>query len=234
MKRKLQRFQDVTRESLGLIKLGALPTKSYDKRDIRAGSLESPEKKRVDLYNYWAPFNQGNTQRCTAYAGTMGFIIQMILKLRNLNVSFDPVEQWHNQVYYPGLADEKVGDYVVSAAKSLRKTGLFFGGKQYKISSYEYVPVSQFRARLAAHYPILIGSHVASGKTFVDKDFYWNPATDKTSRGGHAYVIVGYDDFKQAYICQNSWGRWGENHTGRFYVRYKYAPLLFRGWVLEL
>ena len=38
------------------------------------------------------------------------------------------------------------------------------------------------------------------------------------SRGGHAVVIVGWDDLDQAWICKNSWGGfWGETSEGLSY-----------------
>ena len=40
--------------------------------------------------------------------------------------------------------------------------------------------------------------------------------------GGHAVLIVGYDDTKKWWIVRNSWGvGWGDH--GYFYMPYKYA-----------
>ncbi len=40
--------------------------------------------------------------------------------------------------------------------------------------------------------------------------------------GGHAILVVGYDDPSQCLICRNSWGRdWGAD--GYFYMPYAFA-----------
>lgn len=52
--------------------------------------------------------------------------------------------------------------------------------------------------------------------------------------GGHAILVLGYDDVKQCFYCRNSWGTsWGLQ--GDFYLPYQYATnrkLSFDAWVL--
>jgi C1A family cysteine protease len=46
--------------------------------------------------------------------------------------------------------------------------------------------------------------------------------------GGHAVLVVGYDDAKQAFLVRNSWGNvyppaWpGSSETGSFWLPYEY------------
>lgn len=43
--------------------------------------------------------------------------------------------------------------------------------------------------------------------------------------GGHAVMLVGYDDSKQQFIVRNSWGKsWGDK--GYFYLPYEYCNML--------
>jgi C1A family cysteine protease len=61
------------------------------------------------------------------------------------------------------------------------------------------------------------------------------PDTRKeTMMGGHAILVMGYDERKKCFICRNSWGTsWGLK--GDFYLPYKYATnwkLAFDAWVL--
>lgn len=60
-----------------------------------------------------------------------------------------------------------------------------------------------------------------------------NTQTEKLV-GGHAILILGYDDAKQCFYCRNSWGTsWGLK--GDFYLPYSYAinrKLSFDAWVL--
>lgn len=56
------------------------------------------------------------------------------------------------------------------------------------------------------------------------------------SIGGHAVMLVGYDDTKQQFIVRNSWGTgWGDN--GYFYLPYQYvntANLTADYWTIRL
>ncbi len=65
----------------------------------------------------------------------------------------------------------------------------------------------------------------------VYDDFYtyWGSATagdvytnsDNSYRGGHAILIIGWDDSKGAYLCKNSWGETaGPNNDGTFWIAY--------------
>lgn len=38
--------------------------------------------------------------------------------------------------------------------------------------------------------------------------------------GGHAVLLIGWDDYKQAYLCKNSWGGGGPNGDGTFWIAY--------------
>lgn len=51
------------------------------------------------------------------------------------------------------------------------------------------------------------------------------PMPDKTKEqalGGHAQLLIGYSDAKQAFLAMNSWGRWGEAQSGCSWLPYKY------------
>ena len=43
---------------------------------------------------------------------------------------------------------------------------------------------------------------------------------DTTERGGHAILIIGWDDNKGAYLFKNSWGTGGPNGDGTFWMAY--------------
>lgn len=75
---------------------------------------------------------------------------------------------------------------------------------------------------------------------------FFNPSVAKTGivpvpdirreqlLGGHAILVIGYDDRRKAFYCRNSWGTsWGIK--GDFYLPYEYATnrrLAFDAWVL--
>jgi len=58
---------------------------------------------------------------------------------------------------------------------------------------------------------------------------FWNTAapgavyvnTSGINRGGHAVLLIGWDDTKGAYLCKNSWGQTGgPNGDGTFWIAY--------------
>lgn len=60
------------------------------------------------------------------------------------------------------------------------------------------------------------------------------PAKGEQLLGGHAILVVGYDNSKQHFICRNSWGTsWGLK--GYFYLPYAYltGALASDMWVIE-
>ena len=64
----------------------------------------------------------------------------------------------------------------------------------------------------------------------VYSDFYtfWNNGNPGdvytqqfgTIQGGHAVLLIGWDDTKGAYLCKNSWGDDGPNNDGTFWIAY--------------
>jgi hypothetical protein len=74
------------------------------------------------------------------------------------------------------------------------------------------------KTQIADNDPVLAGVYVypsfdqASSQGIIS-------GTSGTARGYHAIVLIGYDDSKNAFSVQNSWGRnWGDN--GRAWIDY--------------
>ena len=64
---------------------------------------------------------------------------------------------------------------------------------------------------------------------YSDFNTYWNTASagavytqsSGTFRGGHAVLLIGWDDSKSAFLCKNSWGATGgPNGDGTFWIAY--------------
>jgi len=74
--------------------------------------------------------------------------------------------------------------------------------------------------------PLIVGMNLY--QSFYDQTLktpYIYKSKSGNFKGGHAFAIVGYDDNKQAFICQNSWGAW--NHDkGFFYIAYNLITAL--------
>jgi C1A family cysteine protease len=78
---------------------------------------------------------------------------------------------------------------------------------------------------LSNGYPVVIGFTVYS--SFATGNWYYTTAdmpypNTRSERvlGGHAVLLVGYNNFTQRFIVKNSWGsNWGDN--GYFYMPYQ-------------
>lgn len=85
----------------------------------------------------------------------------------------------------------------------------------YKISRYARVNVTinSIKDKLAAGKPVIVGGPVY----YQFMKLRYNEVQTSTfwSFGGHCYCCVGYDDSKNAFLVQNSWGTsWGTNGFG--------------------
>lgn len=89
------------------------------------------------------------------------------------------------------------------------------------------------KGQLYSGNPVIFGINLPS-----EFDGYRSGVIDSTTGGGpdngHAMVIVGYDDARQAYRFVNSWGtRWGEHGFG--WLSYRAAAALWlEGYVMEV
>ena len=88
---------------------------------------------------------------------------------------------------------------------------------------------------LAAGMPVVVGMNVLHNFYELRNALHWHPAIGNTTpAGGHAMVVVGYDDRKGAFRLMSSWGKnWGDQgfiwikyaDFGR-YCKYAYIMLL--------
>ncbi|MCK4447828.1 MAG: hypothetical protein KAW56_12205, partial [Candidatus Marinimicrobia bacterium] len=91
-----------------------------------------------------------------------------------------------------------------------------------------------FRHPVSADY-IVYGSFQA-----YDSGIYeYTPRPDEEPEGGHAILIVGWDNDQEYWICKNSWGaNWGEN--GYFRIKWhncemgNYMPFIYSEMIGEL
>lgn len=221
---------DLCREAVkkhnGLI---ATPEDIADVVDQRLGSNgQLPSK--VSLKNIPAS-NQGNTMRCSSYGTTRAELIYHVRSLKQKSIDISPTFHWEQQLKHTD-ASEKNGAYLHKAVDVLIERAQEFINFKPKKRPYKpsFIPKGQWKQELAKKNPIITGSGMAFPS--VDSDYFWRPTP--ISNGGHLYLCVGYDDKKGAYEMFNtSWGKWGQDNNGRFWVKYKDFDQLFRGYVLR-
>ncbi|MBX7164447.1 MAG: C1 family peptidase [Saprospiraceae bacterium] len=86
--------------------------------------------------------------------------------------------------------------------------------------------VNNLRDYIYKGYPILLGMQL--DKNFINQTYsypYTYTIRGGAQIGGHAMVIVGYDDLKKAFIIQNSWGK-DRHDNGFLYITYSLMPYL--------
>lgn len=112
--------------------------------------------------------------------------------------------------------------------------------KKRKALSYSRVTPSldQLQTILAEGYPISFGFLVHSSfeSAAVARSGVLNmPTSSEKAKGGHAVVLVGYDNGTSRFIVRNSWGeKWGQG--GYFTMPYQYVTtsnLADDFWVLR-
>ncbi|XCN72690.1 MAG: C1 family peptidase [Candidatus Electrothrix aestuarii] len=94
----------------------------------------------------------------------------------------------------------------------------------YRVTGWHTVAEADFKNSLYTYGP-------SYWRYTVHGDFYtyWNYGqpgevyinTAADVKGGHAVLLIGWDDSKQAYLCKNSWGEFGgPNGDGTFWIAY--------------
>jgi hypothetical protein len=88
---------------------------------------------------------------------------------------------------------------------------------RYRIDYWRQVNVSdprEIKAQLNAGFPVIIGAEVDQGFVRARADSIWKSIQGRPL-GGHAMLLVGYDDRRHAFKLLNSWGReWGDAGYG--------------------
>lgn len=192
-------------------------------------------------------YDQLNLGACTgnAWAGMFSFLL-----LKELGKLFNPSRlfiYWHERVL-EGTVSQDSGAEIRDGAKTLADKGVCaeenwpydvskfavcppteaFGEAYHrKLLKYEAInntDLTEMKLCLASGYPIVAGFAVfqsfesdAVAKTGVVP----MPGANEQPIGGHAVLIVGYDDIRGVFIVRNSWGAdWGDK--GYFTVPYAY------------
>jgi hypothetical protein len=91
----------------------------------------------------------------------------------------------------------------------------------FGVKESDDLKVLRVKRVLARNKPVVVGMNVLRNFYDLKNAVYWHPDIGNTTpAGGHAMVVVGYDDRKEAFRLMNSWGKnWGEN--GFIWVKYK-------------
>jgi hypothetical protein len=114
-------------------------------------------------------------------------------------------------------------------------TTLWEEAERYKITDFgavfrakddSIVKILQMRRLLAARKPVVIAFYITpSFSNLTDSTEVWSPTKEEPIMGGHAVVIIGYNQAEQSFELMNSWGRdWG--HHG--FAKISYSDFIQR------
>ncbi|MES5943629.1 MULTISPECIES: C1 family peptidase [unclassified Bacillus cereus group] len=188
---------------------------------------------RIDLREYFSEVrSQGKFGTCVPFATTAlrEYYIAKDAGARGTDITYlSP-----SYIYYP--SGPKDGMYFESAFQILKQEGVppeterlydlnpentnqfkepltalqQQNAVPYKISSYQAIRqanmIADIKQAVANQDPILVGIHVYPNFDATSTSGIVPPVTERKSRGGHALVIVGYDETNQWFIVRNSWG----------------------------
>lgn len=224
--------------------LELLDESSYRSIPLASTPLMGDLPPKVDLSKWFPePGDQGAQSSCVGWAVAYGLKTYQEAKERSWrpneeSTKFSP-SYIYNQIKQSSGCEG--GTTFVEALNLLRREGVATlaqfpynesdcsthpssaikqGARAYAISDWRRVNVqdeTEIKTQLAAGFPVLIGM-------VLDSEFHRGPAVyDRFSGenlGGHAMVVTGYDDDRQAFRVFNSWGTsWGYN--GSIWVTYR-------------
>jgi C1A family cysteine protease len=138
-----------------------------------------------------------------------------------------------------GVCEENFFPYVIGDFANAPTMDAVANAATHKCTSYHSVrTLAEIKEAIGLHgQPVLMGMEVFASfesEAVAKTGKMPMPKAGEQNLGGHAVLIVGYDDTKQCLIVRNSWGEaWGDK--GYFYMPYAYvqAGLAFDFWVLS-
>jgi len=203
---------------------------------------------KVDLRPQMPPIgDQGQLGSCTAWASTAAFRYELD---RQKLADFEPSElaQYYWTRALEGTTASDAGATIRDAVKTLAKSGAAHenlwpyniakfaqtppatakqDAKHHLALQYQSVPqnLTSLKSALAAGYPVVIGIAVYASfesSTVEHTGVVPMPSPTEAMLGGHALLLVGYDDATQRFTTRNSWGTGFGDH-GYVYLPYAYV-----------
>ena len=224
------------------------------------GVMEPVLPARVDLRaEFPAAYEQGELGSCSAQ--TVAALVHRLRRQSRRGRDYTPsrlaIYYWARAEQ--GWEDADSGAYIRDALKAVHQRGVpsegywpylparltrkpsalaMSLGRRNALAGYARVPQreSALKAALAQGRPIICGVTVfASGLNSEAARLDGRvplPPEDEPALGGHAVVLVGYDDAEGHFVFRNSWGPgWGDQGCG--YLPYAYvldSALAFDFW----
>jgi C1A family cysteine protease len=146
------------------------------------------------------------------------------------NVMYDTgaaLEDGVMSLYNHGVCPETVWAYNTDKFINKPPKTAYWKAKKTRVRNYKKIPkeLAQLRASLSEGYPISFGMQIFESfesDTVAKHGMVPYPAPFEECYGGHAVLLVGYNDNLKLFIVRNSWGDdWGDD--GYFFMPYEYV-----------
>ncbi|WP_165828216.1 C1 family peptidase [Chryseobacterium phosphatilyticum] len=197
--------------------------------------------------------NQGQEGSCVAFATAYAAASILEYNFKGVTSPRSP-EYVYNQVKISGCPN---GTYVSSGLNLIKNQGVCSWNEMpytdaecstqpnaaqksaastHKFTTWATVDktnINNVKTLLSMNLPIVIAITVDGSFDSLSSASNWIwKSHSGTVRGGHAICVVGYDDSKQAFKVQNSWGKtWGDN--GFFWIDYAFFAKTTKGAINE-
>ena len=192
------------------------------------------------------PYDQGQVGSCTGNAtGAALELDQILLFPSEKPFTPDRLKLYYNGRIPEGTTDQDAGAMIRDVVAGVAQYG-YMAEKVYDVSQVTTAPsdadyqemakrkiattmyarvkqdVDSIKQVIYSDRGVIIGFTVYASFERIGFDGMMKmPGYREQVLGGHAVLIVGYDDAKQCFIVRNSWGpRWGQ--LGYFYAPYAY------------
>jgi len=216
-----------------------------DSRDYIYQLRSTSNISNVDLRPFCTTIeDQGNLGSCTgqAIAGAIEYLNKKNGKINDVSrlfiyywervmlgtVNYDSgayIRDGIKSFFRYGAPVERLWPYIISRFRNKPTIAAMNDGARRRVMLYERATdFNAVKNALSNGFPVTIGFYVYT--SFMSRTVsttgmmpYPNTARERFL-GGHAVLLVGYDDTTQRFIARNSWGsRWGD--SGYFYMPYQ-------------
>jgi C1A family cysteine protease len=214
--------------------------KEYIHLDKQLKSVELPSS--IDLRNKMPPvYDQGELGSCTANAlcgaieadcpGFMGSRLFLYYNERLIEhtVNSDSGAQLSDGIKTlkkNGICSEDTWPYDINHYETKPPAYCYIEAKRHVVTSVKNIrqDINTMKNWLNLGFPFVLGIEIFNefeSDEVASSGIVPMPTNSSTFLGGHAILVVGYDDSRQQWLCRNSWGcNWGIE--GYFYLPYPY------------
>lgn len=196
--------------------------------------------------------NQGNEGSCVAWATAYAATSALDYNFRGVSAPRSP-EYVYNQIKQ---GDCSSGASISAGLELIRNQGVcswnempYNDGDCYTMpnisqrnaasthrfawGTVDKTNINNVKVLLNMNLPIIVGITIDGSFDSLNYSTGWTWRFHSGyTRGGHAVAVIGYDDAKQAFKIQNSWGsNWGDN--GYAWIDYSFFAQTYNGAINE-